>query len=568
MLVFTIGWFLPAQLLGQKIENRMSEEQVSEEGMFIEAKKKKMLGDLVNGAKLFELLLEKYRNHDVAAYELAEIHLINGDYEEAKQMIGRAIEIDQTNEWYHLLKAEISMREEDYRGAALVYDDLLEQAPDNLEYLRSKGLYLSEAGDQAAAIEVFDEIEKRIGVTERTSLLKFELYKKIGKDKRGVAELERLIETFPDNVNYRHHLAGYFRQIGKKSQMEDVFEGILQIDPDDARANVAMASSYRKQGDHGNYLMSIRPIIENENADIDIKIAEMMPYVRIVQKNPDDENLAPLLQLCELLEKTHPSDAKAASLFGDVLSIANRPADAVVKFKRTIDLNPSNYLVWEQYLGTLAELKMMDDLVRDSEDAMDYFPNQAQIYFLNGFANAELKDYSKSEDALSQALLMAGRNEDLRVSTLALLGKVQSELGNFDEAELSYENALSIRSNDDRIANDYAYHLAQRGERLKDALKMANAALGKNNKNPRYLGTKAWVQYKMGELDDARSTMQKSISAGGDRFGYILENYGDVLYKLKDVDGAVQQWQAAQALGLESPSLDRKIEERKLIDAQ
>ncbi len=546
----------------------MSEDQVSEEGMFIEAKKKKILGDLTNSAKLFEQLLEKYHDHDVAAYELAEIHLINADYEDAIQMIGRALEIDPTIQWYYLLKAEISIRQDDYRGAAKVYDDLLGRDPDNLEYLRSKGLYLSQAGDQEDAIAVFDVIEKRIGVTERTSLLKFQLYKKIEKDKKAIAELEQLIEAFPDNVNYRHHLANYFREIGKKSQMQHVYEGILAIDPDDPRAHVAMASSHRKQGDHGNYLMSIRPIIENENADIDIKIAEMMPYVRIVQKDADDKNLEPLLELCELLEKTHPDDPKASSLYGDVLSIANRQADAIEKFKRTIDLNPSNYLVWEQYLGSLAELKMMADLVRDSEDAMDYFPNQAQIYFLNGLANLELQNYEKAEDALAQAELMAGKNDDLRVSILALLGKVHHELGNFDDAELSYEKALALRRDDERITNDYAYHLAQRGARLKDALKMINSALGKNNKDPRFHATKAWVLYKTGAVDDARSSIEKSMNLGGDRYGYILENYGDILFHLKDVDGAVKQWESARSSGLKSPVLDRKIEERKLIDAQ
>ena len=45
-----------------------------------------------------------------------------------------------------------------------------------------------------------------------------------------------------------------------------------------------------------------------------------------------------------------------------------------------------------------------------------------------------------------------------------------------------------------------------------------------------------------------------------------FEHYGDILFKLGDVNGAVQQWQKARGMNANSETLNKKIANRKMYE--
>lgn len=550
------------------VDKRYTEEEISIEKQFIEAKKYKLLGDLDAAKSLFEQLLKKYRNHDVAAYELSEILHREGNYQDALHYINLALGIDPGNRWYLDLKSKIFTDDKKYDLAAEVYETITRLDPDNLYDLEKKAWLYAQANQLQKAIDILDALESRVGITEKTTYAKHDLYKQEGKKAKATEELEKLVERYPQSTEYRHVLASYLKQIGKQSQAEDVYRQILSINPQDARANVALASSFRKEGNDGGYLSSIKPIIENPQASIDVKIAELMPYVRQLQKDKDPVVMAAMMDLMKLLEKAHPDDAKAYALHADMLSIAGQDLEAIAYYKKTLEKDESNYLVWEQMLMIQMDLGEMEDLVKSSEEAMEIFPNQSMLYYLNGVGNMNLGQYEDAVDGLDQALLMVGKRDDLKLNILALLGKAYYEIHDYDASTEAYDNALLLSPADSRILNDYSFCLAERGDRLSEANKMIDKALSKEGQNPRYLATKAWIAYRSQNLDSARDWMEKSIKQGGEQFGYILEKYGDILYKSDQKEKAMKYWRAAQEKGTGSKWLDKKIEEEKLIEQQ
>jgi Tfp pilus assembly protein PilF len=161
---------------------------------------------------------------------------------------------------------------------------------------------------------------------------------------------------------------------------------------------------------------------------------------------------------------------------------------------------------------------------------------------------------------------MAGKRNDLKVNILALLGKAYHEVQDYDASTQAYDNALLISPADPRILNDYSYHLAERGERLSEAQKMIDKALAKDATNARFLATKGWLTYRLQNLESAKDLMDQSLKHGGEQFGYILEKYGDILYKMDQKDKALKYWRLAQEKGTGSKWLDKKIEEEKLIE--
>jgi predicted negative regulator of RcsB-dependent stress response len=60
--------------------------------------------------------------------------------------------------------------------------------------------------------------------------------------------------------------------------------------------------------------------------------------------------------------------------------------------------------------------------------------------------------------------------------------------------------------------------------------------------------------------------MEKALNSGGSSEGVLVEHYGDILFRLGDAAGALEQWKKARTLGGHSDLLERKITEGKLVE--
>jgi predicted Zn-dependent protease len=93
-----------------------------------------------------------------------------------------------------------------------------------------------------------------------------------------------------------------------------------------------------------------------------------------------------------------------------------------------------------------------------------------------------------------------------------------------------------------------------------------SAQLVKSNPdNPTYLDTHAWVLYVREKYKEARRVIEKAISTGKASATHF-EHYGDILYKLGDVEGAVAQWEKAKGMNANSEILNKKIANRKIYE--
>ena len=84
--------------------------------------------------------------------------------------------------------------------------------------------------------------------------------------------------------------------------------------------------------------------------------------------------------------------------------------------------------------------------------------------------------------------------------------------------------------------------------------------------NGTYQDTYAWILYSLGEYIEAREWILKALLNGGEKSAVIVEHYGDILYKLGDLEGALDQWKKSKELGGESQFLIQKINDKKLYE--
>jgi predicted negative regulator of RcsB-dependent stress response len=82
--------------------------------------------------------------------------------------------------------------------------------------------------------------------------------------------------------------------------------------------------------------------------------------------------------------------------------------------------------------------------------------------------------------------------------------------------------------------------------------------------NASYMDTYAWILYQLKEYKSAKEWQEKALRTSNLSDPLMFEHYGDILYRLGDIDNAVKSWIKAKEKGAKSEQLNKKIADKKL----
>ena len=533
---------LSAQITNQAQAIRISEAEVQLQDKYLAAIVQQQIGKLEGAAKLYLEVLDKNPKCDGCAFQLSRLYDNMGDNQKAIDYAKKAASLDAKNKWYQIQLAETLEKIGKDKDAVDVYRGLIEK--NGFETGLSEEMYFRLAhayvriSEPAKAIKVLEELEKKTGIDEDITDKKRLTYEVMNDPKKAALELKKLADAYPQVIGYQHQAAEYFLKLGDKATAHNFYQRILKNDPNDSKARMALAAKQAPSVSNAsasaevNYLNSLKDIFQKPAINIDEKIKTILPYAQKIAEGNDKALAAAGLQLAEILETAHPSEAKSYSLLGDMLYHNGRPQEALAKYKKCLELNKSIYAVWEQKMYTEDELGLYDDLVKTSETASDLFPNQASAFYFNGVANEKKTQYDAAIASLEQAILMSAKKPPLKLDALVLLGVTYSKSKRYVQSDKTFEEALKLNSQSPIAMIRYANALIGREGLGDKAKELANAAL------------------KIDQESDPS----------------VLEGFGDYLYKSGDKSKAVTYWQKAKERGAKSSILDKKIVEKAFIE--
>ncbi len=373
--------------------------------------------------------------------------------------------LDETNEWYQIYLADLLEQIGKTAEAVKVYENLTKRMPQTPEFWQKLAYLYVLAGEPKSGLKALDQLEKLTGVTEETADKKHLIYLGMGDTKKAAAELLRLADTYPRTWEYRHRLAQFYEQQGDKNAARKVYEDILRRHPDDPIAKLAVVE---KSGSDVSHLQSLKPLFSDPGVSVDAKVKELLPYFDQLKPGADPALVQALLELGQLAETAHPDNPKAWSLSGDLFYYADRSAEALDRYKKCIQLNPTVFSVWENTLAILYLQKNYAELLKYSEQAMDDFPNHPLAYYYYGVAATEKGNPDDAITQLEQATLMAGNNIALRLDITDQIGLALLRKKNAAAAADRYEQSLAKGGDKHAgILEHYGDALFQLGQRDK-----------------------------------------------------------------------------------------------------
>jgi tetratricopeptide (TPR) repeat protein len=531
--------------------------------LFFSALSEKTIENNKKASAMFSHILQIDPSNDASMYELAKLDKLQNNYTDAKALLEKAVTIKRNNEWYWLALADVYERSNEFAKLENVFNELKRINPDKADYyFDSANAYFLE-GKYDEALKVYDQLEKITGPNDELTIDRQKIYLKQGKVDQAAAGLEERIAAEPGQVKYYLLLAEIYNSNGSNDKALKVLERAKAIAPNNGMIHLALADIYREKKNSEACFSELKLAFAVPDVDVDQKLRILTGYF---PKFPEPNAKASALELSSIMAAAHPGDARANAMYGDMLLQNEKYSEAKAVYQKSIALNNQMYEVREQLVRVELSTNDIDGVIKDGEDALSFFPNQAWMNYLVGIGWVQKKDYNKALSYLKNATSLEFQDKQLLSLSFSALGDDYHELKNIKGSDDAYEKALIYNPDNFYTLNNYAYYLSIRGEQLEKAAQMAKHANELQGHTASFEDTYAWILFKQKKYADAKIWIQKALADDKGKSAVQTEHYGDIMFFLGDVDTAVNNWKKAKEYGGNSPNLDRKINEKKYIE--
>ncbi|WP_053214572.1 tetratricopeptide repeat protein [Pseudomonas sp. Q12-87] len=384
--------------------------------------------------------------------------------------------------------------QETRNGLMKSFDRLLQRHPNNSQLIFGKALLLQQDGDTQGALTLLENNPPEAGEVAPI-LLRARLLQGLDRGDEALPLLEKSIKKYPDDKRLR---LTYARMLVENNRMDDAkveFSSLVQQYPEDdeLRYSLALVCLEAKAWDEAKgYLEDL--IARDSHVD-----SAHLNLGRIAEERNDPESA-----LIEYAQVGPGNDYLPAQL---------RQADILI----------SN--------GKTAEAQSRLAVQRDSQP--DY---GIQLYLIEAETLSANKQGDKAWNVLQQALKQYPDDLNL-LYTRAMLAEKRNDL-----AQMEKDLRLIIQRDPDNAMalNALGYTLSDRTTRYDEAKALIEQAHQINPEDPAVLDSLGWVNFRLGNLDEAERLLRQALERFPDQ--EVAAHLGEVLWANGKQREARQIW--------------------------
>jgi len=525
--------------------------------LYLEAENAFMSEDYTKAFTLYKQVLENDKDFDPAMFQLARIHLVRNQLNQAFIFAEEAYKRDQENEMYALLLVDLYKHFDKFEDAIEVYQKLLLKNPTNSDYLNDIAQLYRVTQNTEAAVEIYNRLENQDGISERLSFLKRDLYLNSDNFDKAILEMIKLSEKFPDNSKYLSMIAEMYMGNQETEKAFMFYQKVLDVNPNDPYIRITLADFYQRKGDVDLALENLQQGYTNPKLDLDTKIQVLMGLFEL--KNiPEERIRTESLKLAKTLAKVHPDEPGSHAIYADLLYRDSLYTEASNEYYEVIKLDSSRYVVWEQLLFSLNNQTQTKSIIDVSKRAISIFPNEPIPYLFNAIGHVLEDNVKMAIQSLEQGFPKV-QNAKLMEQFYMYLGDAYYQDDQIEKAYKAYDRCLEINPSNTFVLNNYAYYLALNKQKLDKAITMAFTAISLDP-GPTNHDTYGWVLYQLEDYAEAFKYIEMAIEAEKNPSAEVLDHMGDVYFRLGIENKARKFWKKALKKGLDTAELKHKLD--------
>jgi tetratricopeptide (TPR) repeat protein len=468
---------------------------------------------------------------DEAVSMLADAYERSGKRDEAIKVLDQA---GQREPKFYASLGELYERQRRWKDAADAYGKAAKLFPGNVELKVRLAIALLNDPDGNGAARARDLLGGALKASpgDGRTLYLMTQAQRLLKDLDGAeATARRLMSVQPGNLWGAEALAEVLADRREYRKVIDtleplVSEGSKKKPGDDSAARdlkpalLQLAFAYQEVGDFDRAIAAFERVRQ-------LSPGEVTSDLYVIQANLAAHRLHATIELARAARLRHPDDARIVRLEADALRQSGRVDDGVSLLEAARKARPDDPTAHVALAELLTTAKRYPDAERVLRDASVRFPDDLSIPFQLGAVAERQKRNADAERLFRQVI---GRDP---------------------------RHALAL--------NYLGYMLADRGERLDEAIGLIKRAVELDPYNGSYLDSLGWAYFKQGKLGPAEINLRRAAEQLP-RNSVVQDHYGDLLFKLGRYGEAAAAWQ--RSLDGDGEEIERAEVERKLRTAR
>lgn len=458
------------------------------------------------------LIWVKNAPDDIEAQRAAAIQLArNGRYDESLVYMEKVLQAKGDTHFDFLALAAIETDADTRAGLQKSFDSLLAKHPDNVQLIFGKALLMQQDGDAEGALKLLEKNPPQNGEIAPI-LLRARLLQSLNRGDEALPLLKKSVSQYPDDkrlgLTYARTLVEQNRMAEAKVQFASLVEQYPE--DDELRFSLALVCLEGKSWDEAEgYLQEL--IERDSHVD-----SAHLNLGRIAEERDDPEGALVEYALVGPGNEYLPAQLRQA----DILISHGRGAEASKKLASARGAQP-DYAI-QLYLieaETLAANNQTDRAWNTLQQAIKQYPDDLNLLY-------------------SRAMLAEKRND---------LEQMERDLRAIIKREP--DNAMAL--------NALGYTLSDRTTRYAEAKALIQQAYDLNPDDPAVLDSLGWVNYRLGNLDEAERLLRQALERFPDQ--EVAAHLGEVLWANGKQREAKKIWGTFLKENPDSPILRKTI---------
>ncbi len=533
---------------------------------FLEATRQREAGNHADALALYEHCLSINPQSAAVMYELAQYYAFLQQPERSRVLLEKAVELQPDNFWYRQTLGAYYRSIKEMDKAIAVYEEMSTQFPARGELLMMLMDLYSQQKDYPNLIKTLDRLEVKEGKSEQLSMEKYRIYLQMGDKENAFREMENLSKEYPNDVRYRVMLGDSYLDNERPDEAYAIFQTALAEDPENAQAQLSMASYYERMGMDSLFYLQQEAVLMNSKLGSSVK-AEVMRRI-ILQNEQTGKDSTRVLQLFDRMLSVPQEDATIATLCYSYMQHKQMDDSVGVPvLEKILEVEPDNIAARYSLLMVAVRKNDYAEAVRICEPAIQYNPEELAFYYYLGISYFQVERNLDALAVLQKGVTQVTPESDKKLVSdfYTFIGDLHHSMENQEACYEAYDSALVYNPDNIGVLNNYAYFLSLERRNLDKAEEMSFRTVKAEPKNDTYLDTYAWILFEKERYTEARIYIDEAMKNGGGESATIVEHSGDIYYMLGEVDKALEFWKQAAGMEHESTTLERKIKLKKYI---
>ncbi|PDP61509.1 tetratricopeptide repeat protein [Prevotella intermedia] len=534
---------------------------------FLEAIRQQEMGNFAAAFDLLRHALDINPNAPEVYYEIAGYYIDMQNGKAARYYFEKAAELAPDNPAYLEKLGQFYISQANYEQALAAYERLYANNKTREDVLQILYQLYGSQNNYKKMIEVIERMEMLLGSSEQLSLTKMQIFEQMGDKRKAQAELMRLVQKNPLDLNYRIMLGNWFFQNDKKKEAFKEYQAVLKEDPNNAAAQLSLLDYYRDAKNEKVVEELTQKLLESKKTEKETKMA-LLRQVIIDNQQSDAKDSLEVIKLFDRVLSYPQEDADIVMMKAAYLTLKNAPVDSVNKvYEQAIAIEPDNSRARIALIQNIWKEEQYDKVISISRPAQEYNPEEMVFYYFEGFAQYMKKENDAALQTFKKGVAQIKPDSDPNIVSdfYAIMGDILHEKGLDKEAFEAYDSCLHWRPENLAALNNYAYYLSLSKNDLKKAEQMSYKTIKKEPANPTFLDTYAWILFLQERYEEANIYIDQAIKNDTTPSGVLFEHAGDIYYHVGKTAEALASWQQALKLGDKSATLKKKIELQKYI---